>query len=122
MRCRVAALQADRQARPPGSGIRRRSTAPSTPEYQPARRCAPAEYRRPAVRRGPAPGTVTQALGGSDESAAVDPQLIKSPLSEDTSHLICTDGLTDPVPADVISPTLRQHQDGRAAYALWQRG
>ena len=66
------------------------------------------------------PGFVTQVLGGSDEPAAVDPHLITSPLSDDTSYLICTDGLTDPVPADVLNQTLRQHEDGRAVFALWK--
>ena len=66
------------------------------------------------------PGIVTQALGGSDEVTAVDPHLIMSPLSEDTSYLICTDGLTDPVPADVLDEVLRDHEDGRAVFELWK--
>jgi PPM family protein phosphatase len=66
------------------------------------------------------PGIVTQVLGGSDQPAAVDPHLITSPLSEDTSYLICTDGLTDPVPAGVLTQTLREHHDGRAVVALWK--
>jgi PPM family protein phosphatase len=66
------------------------------------------------------PGLVTQALGGIDVSAAPGPHLITSPLSEDTSYLICTDGLTDPVPADVLTQTLDQHQDGQAVFALWK--
>jgi serine/threonine protein phosphatase PrpC len=66
------------------------------------------------------PGLVTQVLGGSDELAAVDPHLVSSPLSDDTSYLICTDGLTDPVPDDMLDQTLRQHDDGRAVFALWK--
>jgi serine/threonine protein phosphatase PrpC len=66
------------------------------------------------------PGIVTQTLGGSDEQAAVDPHLIKSPLSEDTSYLICTDGLTDPVPTDVIGQTLQEQEDGQALFTLWK--
>ena len=66
------------------------------------------------------PGIVTQVLGGIGELAALDPHLVTSPLSADTSYLICTDGLTDPVPADVLDLTLGQHQDGRAAFALWK--
>ena len=58
-------------------------------------------------------------LGGSGELAAVDPHLVTSPLSDDTSYLICTDGLTDPVPDGVLTRTLRRHQDGRAVFALW---
>jgi len=66
------------------------------------------------------PGIVTQALGGIDVPTALDPHLITLPLSEDTSYLICTDGLTDPVPADVLNQTLGQHQDGQAVFALWK--
>ena len=63
---------------------------------------------------------VTQALGGSDELAAIDPHLISSPLAADTSYLICTDGLTDPVPTDVIGQTLQQQEDGQALFTLWK--
>jgi serine/threonine protein phosphatase PrpC len=65
-------------------------------------------------------GIVTQVLGGSDHLEAIDPHLIASPLSEDTSYLICTDGLTDPLPADVLGEVLPQHQDGRAVFELWK--
>jgi PPM family protein phosphatase len=67
-----------------------------------------------------APGIVTQALGGSGEVTAVDPHLITSPLSEDISYLICTDGLADPVPAGVLDEVLRDHEDGRAVFELWK--
>jgi len=66
------------------------------------------------------PGIVTQALGGIDVLAASGPHLVTSPLSEDTSYLICTDGLTDSVPDEVLNQTLRQHQDGQAVFALWK--
>jgi serine/threonine protein phosphatase PrpC len=65
-------------------------------------------------------GIVTQALGGSEAPEFVDPHLVTSSLSEDTSYLICTDGLTDPVPADVLDQVLRQHEDGRAVFELWK--
>jgi len=65
-------------------------------------------------------GIVTQVLGGSDELAAVDPHLITSPFSADTSYLICTDGLTDAVPAGVLEEVLGQHEDGRAVFELWK--
>jgi PPM family protein phosphatase len=65
-------------------------------------------------------GIVTQALGGSDELEAVDPHVISSPLSEDTSYLICSDGLTDPLPAGVLSEVLPGHEDGRAVFELWK--
>lgn len=65
-------------------------------------------------------GIVTQVLGGSDELETVDPHLTTLPLSEDTSYLICSDGLTDPVPADVLGEMVRQHEDGRAVFELWK--
>jgi serine/threonine protein phosphatase PrpC len=74
--------------------------------------------RPPAGQRRP--GIVTQTLGGGAELAAVDPHLDSSPLSADTSYLICTDGLTDCVPSGVLTEVLRQHQDGRAVFELWQ--
>jgi serine/threonine protein phosphatase PrpC len=65
-------------------------------------------------------GIVTQALGASAELAAVDPHLVTSPLSADTSYFICTDELTDSVPIGVLTEVLRQHQDGPAVFALWK--
>jgi len=65
-------------------------------------------------------GIVTQALGGSDELELIDPHLITSPLSEDTSYLMCTDGLTDPLPAGLLEQVLGQHEDGRAVFELWK--
>ena len=69
---------------------------------------------------GELPGLVTQALGGDVEPAAVDPHLVTSPLSADTSYLICTDGLTDSVPTGVLTEVLSEHQDARALFALWK--
>ena len=51
---------------------------------------------------------------------AVDPHLATPPLSEDTSYLICTDGLTGPMPAGVLNEVLREHEDGRAVFELWK--
>jgi serine/threonine protein phosphatase PrpC len=65
-------------------------------------------------------GIVTQALGGSGELEPVEAHLITSPLAEGTSYLICTDGLTDPVPAGVPDEVLGQHEDGRAVFELWK--
>ena len=65
-------------------------------------------------------GIITQALGGSDELELIDPHLITSPLSEDTSYLMCTDGLTDPLPAGLLEQVLGQHEDGRAVLELWK--
>jgi len=63
---------------------------------------------------------VTQTLGGHDEYAAVDAHVTSSPLSVDACYLVCTDGLTDVVPTEVLARTLRDHQDGRAAFELWK--
>jgi serine/threonine protein phosphatase PrpC len=65
-------------------------------------------------------GIVTQALGGGDEPELIDPHLITAPLSADASYLICTDGLTDPVPAGILAEVLGQHEDGRAVFELWK--
>ena len=65
-------------------------------------------------------GIVTQALGGSDGQEPVYPHLVTSPLCDDTSYLICTDGLSDPVPASVLDQVLRQQEDGRAVFELWK--
>jgi PPM family protein phosphatase len=65
-------------------------------------------------------GVVTQTLGGHDEPTDIDPHLVSSPLAPDTSYLICTDGLTDPVPASVLEEVLGLHQDGRAVFELWK--
>jgi PPM family protein phosphatase len=65
-------------------------------------------------------GVVTQTLGGHDEPTDIDPHLVTSPLAPDTSYLICTDGLTDPVPASVLEEVLGRHQDGRAVFELWK--
>jgi len=74
--------------------------------------------------RPTAPGlpasVVTQTLGGHDELTDIDPHLAPSPLAPDTSYLICTDGLSDPVPAGVLEAVLGQHQDGRAVFELWK--
>ena len=74
---------------------------------------------RPSGQRLPA-SIVTQSLGGHDELTDVDPHLATSPLGPDTSYLICTDGLTDPVPAGVLEAVLGRHQDGRAVFELWK--
>jgi serine/threonine protein phosphatase PrpC len=74
---------------------------------------------RPPAGRLPA-GLVTQALGGGPEPTPVDPPLVVSPLSADTTYLICTDGLTDCVPTGVLTEVLGEHQDARAVFALWQ--
>jgi serine/threonine protein phosphatase PrpC len=73
----------------------------------------------------PAPGerttsVVTQTLGGTADFSPVDPHVFSSPLSTDIHHLVCTDGLTDPVPDDELHGVLREHADGRAAFEMWK--
>jgi serine/threonine protein phosphatase PrpC len=63
---------------------------------------------------------VTQTLGGTPDFSPVDPHVSSSPLSTDTRHLVCTDGLTDPVPDDELHGLLRGHADGRAAFEMWK--
>ncbi|MEV6116901.1 PP2C family serine/threonine-protein phosphatase [Streptomyces sp. NPDC052109] len=63
---------------------------------------------------------VTQCLGGSPVYRAVHAHVTAEPLSPGDRYLICTDGLTDPVPTDVLDEVMREHDDGRAAFELWQ--
>ncbi|MER6122984.1 PP2C family serine/threonine-protein phosphatase [Streptomyces sp. NPDC001795] len=73
----------------------------------------------------PAPGRrttslVTQCLGGTPQYLAVVPHVTTEPLSPGDRCLVCTDGLTDPVPDDAIADVLRDHDDGRAVFELWR--
>ncbi|WP_317445768.1 PP2C family protein-serine/threonine phosphatase [Streptomyces collinus] len=63
---------------------------------------------------------VTQCLGGTRTYRAVRPHVTTRPLSPGDRYLICTDGLTDPVPEDVLADVLRTYDDGRAAFELWK--
>ncbi|MFI1394332.1 PP2C family protein-serine/threonine phosphatase [Streptomyces sp. NPDC020681] len=87
----------------------------------------PGELRQVSVDDSPppAPGrrttsAVTQTLGGSPDFRAVTPHLALFPLSPGDRYLICSDGLTDPVPDEEIDALLRVHDDGRATYELWK--
>ncbi|MFD9353212.1 PP2C family protein-serine/threonine phosphatase [Streptomyces sp. NPDC060031] len=73
----------------------------------------------------PAPGqrttsAVTQTLGGSRVFGAVTPHVASRTLSVGERYLVCSDGLTDPVPDEEIEALLRVNEDGRAAFALWK--
>ncbi|MFC5801012.1 PP2C family protein-serine/threonine phosphatase [Streptomyces formicae] len=73
----------------------------------------------------PAPGrrttsAVTQTLGGSPVFSPVTAHVSAAPLTTGTRYLVCSDGLTDPVPDDEVEKLLRAHDDGRAAYELWK--
>ncbi|MGY5123210.1 PP2C family protein-serine/threonine phosphatase [Streptomyces nigrescens] len=63
---------------------------------------------------------VTQALGGTPEFSAVTPHVTEAPLSAGDRYLVCTDGLTDPVPEDALNDLLQLHSGGRAAFELWR--
>lgn len=63
---------------------------------------------------------ITQALGGAHRYSSVTPHVTTSPLAVGDRYLICTDGLTDLVPIEIIEDLLRVHDDGRAAFELWK--
>lgn len=63
---------------------------------------------------------VTQCLGGSPTYRAVLPHVTAGPLPPGERYVVCSDGLTDPVPTDVLEEILREHDDGRAAFELWK--
>jgi PPM family protein phosphatase len=63
---------------------------------------------------------VTQTLGGGLAFTAVDPHVSEYPLTPDVRWLVCTDGLSDLVPADTLAELLAQHEDGRVVFELWK--
>ncbi|MEU9059693.1 PP2C family serine/threonine-protein phosphatase [Streptomyces sp. NPDC048430] len=63
---------------------------------------------------------VTQALGGASRFSAITPHVSREPLTTGERYLVCTDGLTDPVPEDALDTVLRAHDGGRAAFELWK--
>ncbi|MCX4639265.1 serine/threonine-protein phosphatase [Streptomyces sp. RPA4-5] len=63
---------------------------------------------------------VTQALGGTPDFSAITPHVRETPLSAGDRYLVCTDGLTDPVPEDALNDLLQLHSGGRAAFELWK--
>ena len=63
---------------------------------------------------------VTQTLGGNSEFTDIEPHIAGTPLDEDTLYLICSDGLTDLVPDEVLGSVLTENEDGRAAFELWK--
>jgi serine/threonine protein phosphatase PrpC len=63
---------------------------------------------------------VTQCLGGTRTYRAIQPHVTAEPLSPGARYLICTDGLTDPLPNEEINEVMREPNDGRAAFELWK--
>ncbi|MFI8191543.1 PP2C family protein-serine/threonine phosphatase [Streptomyces sp. NPDC085946] len=63
---------------------------------------------------------VTQCLGGSPGYRSVSPHVTSEPLRAGERYLVCTDGLTDPVPPEALEEVLREHDDGRAVFELWK--
>lgn len=63
---------------------------------------------------------VTQCLGGSPTYRAVRPHVAAGPLTPGERYLVCSDGLTDPLPTEALEEVLREHDDGRAAFELWK--
>lgn len=63
---------------------------------------------------------VTQTLGGSRAEHVLTPHVAALPLAPGERYLVCSDGLTGPVPDEAIEEVLRVHDDGRAAFELWR--
>ncbi|MFE7559305.1 PP2C family protein-serine/threonine phosphatase [Kitasatospora sp. NPDC057500] len=93
-----------------GGGLRRVSVDDSPP--------LPPGRRTTAV--------VTQSLGGSLGLTFVEPHVRSAPLAVGDRYLVCSDGLTDPVPEEELSallarpPAEPERADGRAAFELWK--
>ncbi|MFG2606993.1 PP2C family protein-serine/threonine phosphatase [Streptomyces sp. NPDC048514] len=87
-----------------GAGLRQMSVDDSPP-LEPGRRTT---------------SVVTQCLGGTRMYRAVHAHVTAETLSPGDRYLICTDGLTDPLPTDVLDEAMRGHDDSRAAFELWK--
>ncbi|WP_371482642.1 PP2C family serine/threonine-protein phosphatase [Kitasatospora sp. NBC_00315] len=91
-------------------GLRRLSTDDSPP-LDPGRRTT---------------SLVTQSLGGSAELTVVEPHVTTAGLAVGDRFLVCSDGLTDPVPDEELHRVLAgpyeqsERADGRAAFDLWK--
>ncbi|MEV7783142.1 PP2C family serine/threonine-protein phosphatase [Kitasatospora sp. NPDC088351] len=93
-----------------GDGLRRLSVDDSPP-LPPGRRTT---------------SVVTQTLGGSLGLTFVEPHVRSAPLAVGDRYLVCSDGLTDPLPEEELSEVLTrpyegsERADGRAAFELWR--
>ncbi|MEV6582664.1 PP2C family serine/threonine-protein phosphatase [Streptomyces sp. NPDC051582] len=63
---------------------------------------------------------LTQALGGARRHSGITPHVSTQPLPAGARYLVCSDGLTDPVPPEELDELLRVHDDGKAAFELWK--
>ncbi|RKE23383.1 PP2C family serine/threonine-protein phosphatase [Streptomyces sp. TLI_171] len=67
---------------------------------------------------------VTRTLGGATDREALDPHLRRLPLRTGARYLLCTDGLSDPVPAEewpelIVDPD-GDEDDQHAVVELWR--
>ncbi|MFB6894080.1 PP2C family protein-serine/threonine phosphatase [Kitasatospora sp. NPDC056327] len=94
-----------------GDGGLRRVSVDDSPPLPPGRRTT---------------ALVTQTLGGSAGLTSVEPHVRSAPLAVGDRYLVCSDGLTDPVPEEELSALLGrpaaddERADGRAAFELWK--
>jgi serine/threonine protein phosphatase PrpC len=58
------------------------------------------------VPPGPRSGMLTQCLGGAPTFTRIMPHICAEPLTIPSRWLVCSDGLTDMLPVDVIEPTM----------------
>ncbi|MGW6856177.1 PP2C family protein-serine/threonine phosphatase [Streptomyces xanthophaeus] len=63
---------------------------------------------------------VTQTLGGTRGFSPVSPHLTTRAVSAGKRYLVCSDGLTDPVPDETLGDLLQMYDDGKAAFELWK--
>ncbi|MFJ8588867.1 PP2C family protein-serine/threonine phosphatase [Streptomyces sp. NPDC093595] len=85
------------------------------------------ELRQVSVDDSPPPppgrrttSIVTRTLGGGLAYTGVTPHVAACAAAPGMRFLVCSDGLTDPVPDDELENLLRVYDDGRAAFELWK--
>ncbi|WP_284581265.1 serine/threonine-protein phosphatase [Streptomyces sp. 2P-4] len=63
---------------------------------------------------------LTQAIGGGGGPGGILPHVSVQPAGPGARYLVCSDGLTDPVPEEEVGELLRAHDDGMAVFELWR--
>lgn len=63
---------------------------------------------------------VTRTLGGSTGFRPVSPHVTAAPPAVGDRYLVCSDGLTDPVPNETIERLVDDEDDNHAAFRLWR--